>query len=70
MLTPMSRAGGLPANLELRMGRMKAGLLPVTFRSHSLTGGVTAVPPDDVYYRKAERTEIPPSTLNKPETLN
>jgi hypothetical protein len=34
MLTPMNRAGGLPA----------------TFRFHSLAGGVTAVPPDDACY--------------------
>ena len=33
---------------------MKAGLQPVTFRFHSLTGGVIAVPPDDVYHRKRE----------------
>ena len=33
---------------------MKAGMKPVTFRFHLLTGGVTTVPPDDVCYGKRE----------------
>jgi len=53
MLTPMNRAGGLPANLELRMadeGRLVARHVPFPL-AH---GRVTAVPPDDVYYGKRE----------------
>jgi hypothetical protein len=33
---------------------MKAGLQAVTFRFHSLTGGVPARPPDDVYNEKRQ----------------
>ena len=51
MLPPMTGAGGLPANLELRMadeGRLVARHVPFPL-AH---GGVIAVPPYDVYYRK------------------
>ena len=53
MLTPMKRAGGLPANLKLRMGdegRLVARHIPFPL-AH---GRVSAVPSDNVYYGKRE----------------
>jgi hypothetical protein len=44
----MNRAGGLLAHLELRMADEGRLVARVTFRFHSFTGGITAVPPDDV----------------------